>query len=771
MEAQFFGTYVDNTTNFVFSDIDRLLIERLSDHCKQIMEEGLDKAIASFESITVNTAANDWYFDDKTYSIANHSIDQPVVIAEEESFIYESEKISQTRHILNRLQSTLNENAYRPKEGWRFNEDIRNWASYLRMRAGPLAYNDLQRNFEGILPSLSTTNRYIKRTSTSVIEGVARYHELKIYLEERNLPLFVSLSEDATRIEGRVQFDSSTNQLIGFTLPRDVNGMPKPLTFKASSVEKIIEHFISNNPTVTYVFTIMAQPLAKVPPFCLLIFGSTNKYTAESVARRWVHVTNELAKENITVLTISSDSDPRYNSAMRRNCLIGKQSKNVLNFDWFSCASELSIPFYVQDIIHIATKMRNFVINAHSRGKILLFGKKSVIDVNHLQYLVDNFPKDQHQLTEAILKPIDRQNFMSVLRICDERVIELLKKHVSNSEGTVMYLQIMKNFNDAFLDLSLTPVQRINKVWYSIFIVRIWRKYVSKQTSITLKENFISSNCYSCLEINAHSLILILLFLKQKNAPNLFTPQCFNSQPCEEFYRLLRSFTSTYSTKINCSVKEALGRIHKIQLQSDISNTKSEVKYPHKLREWPINKFDLPTELEIIEQIEKCKSAAVKDAITLGLLSRAEKKLPITCAVIPFTPKRLKIIFNESDESYESDGSYEDEEFEKESELEFQIRNVLSGLRFTTLKNFEKKFIGKEVDVDGPFVEILGKNKRIVLKKTSLCWLLGKPTHKLSSDRLKRVKCNEKNGKKQRKTPIQQPVKSFKIMKHVKRKY
>lgn len=69
------------------------------------------------------------------------------------------------------------------------------------------------------LPSLPSTNRYIQTTNCRINEGVLRANELYTYLTERNLPLVVCLSEDATKIVDRTQYDSATNQIIDFVPP------------------------------------------------------------------------------------------------------------------------------------------------------------------------------------------------------------------------------------------------------------------------------------------------------------------------------------------------------------------------------------------------------------------------------------------------------------------------------------------------------------------------------------------------------------------------
>lgn len=403
----------------------------------------------------------------------------------------------------------------------------------------------------------------------------------------------------------------------------DKNGLPLPFVYKARNTKEIITHFVIGTPVANNVNIVMAQPIGKVPPFCLLIFGSDSKFNAENVSNRWKHIAYELKKLNIEVLTISSDSDPKFNSAMRKNSLLGCDS----NFEWFSCGKNMNPPFYVQDEVHIGTKLRNFLLKTLKNPMMLPFGNKYYIQLEHLSYLVENYPKDKHRLTNSVLNPIDRQNFQSVQRICDPELILLLKQHVHGSEATVKFLELIKNFIDSFMDMTLTPTERIDKMWYSIFMVRIWRKFIHSNKMLTLKKNFLSSYCYICLEQNAHSLILLILYLKSINKPHLFVPIFFSSQPCESFFRQIRSFTSTYSTVTNCTVKEIIERINKIQLQSDISNDETtNFIYPTRLKSCEksqASEVSLPTHEEIILTVEKAKKMLLR--MQLKLVCSQEK--------------------------------------------------------------------------------------------------------------------------------------------------
>lgn len=89
----------------------------------------------------------------------------------------------------------------------------------------------------------------------------------------------------------------------------------------------MINPFVDGNTVASFLNVIMAQPLNGAPPFCLLLYGSDNRYTANDVKKRWKYVTAELNKLGISVLTIASDSDPKYNSAMRALSTIGSENE------------------------------------------------------------------------------------------------------------------------------------------------------------------------------------------------------------------------------------------------------------------------------------------------------------------------------------------------------------------------------------------------------------------------------------------------------------
>lgn len=711
--GEVFAAYPDR---FEFRPGDRKLIKILVNHVKVLVEK---------------------------HGLAYFNMDDRLVDLENANTKDRNEN-TKTHYFLGMLLAAANKNSTRKKGGYRYDSHIKLFASFLRMLIGPIAYETLQKNLEHSLPSLSSTNRYIHSSDCRAIEGIVRAEELAVFLSDHNVPPFVCISEDATRIIGKVQYDSKSNQLVGFVLPlNDQTGLPIPFAYSAGNANQIIEHFSSNNNTSSYLNVIMAQPLGDAPAFCLTLFGSDNKFSANDVVKRWNYIEEKLDKVNVEVLVTSSDSDPRYNSAMRQLSQLGHKTHIAL----FSCRLNSSGPFFVQDTTHIGTKMRNFLLRTVNDKKKLPFGD-GFIRIDHLYELMNMFSKDVHQLTFSILNPTDRQNFRSALRLCDPKITTLLRNHVKASQATVQYLQIMRDVIDSFMNPNLTPLQRVRKIWYSLFLVRIWRNFILSSKQYTLKDNFLTVNCYSCIELNAHALISCMLYLQKIDKPELFMPFLYESQPCESIFRQLRSLSSVYSTVTNCTVKDSMIRISKIQFQNEITRTTSDnFVYPRFNRaSHSSNKITLPTPVEIFNELEFCHKNAVATANKLGLICKSQSKnKKYVCKIKPSDSHNATKLKSKP----------------AKSDLPSVRRALtLKDLKNIQLKNYAAKVDEREVDGTGPYVAIrCHNNKQVVVKKTSLCWLLGTESQKLSNDRLKRVMQTISND--EIKTEKPKPIKRF----------
>lgn len=411
------------------------------------------------------------------------------------------------------------------------------------------------------------------------------------HIHNYNVPhRIVTIAEDATRVIARVDYDNETDRCIGFVLPIDKHGLPKTDSFLAtsfSSIEKMFAEF----PVARYAYVYMAQPVHQnVPPFCLSCLGTNNKFTAQEVLLRWKYIADECATRNITIISFGGDGDSRVLKAMNVcTSLSISKAEPLLQFipssdlelpipkSWFSWfhIKPISISF-VQDIVHIAVKLKSRLLKP---SVVLPMGQYTATS-KHLFRLQTTFAKDLHGLRDKDISHKDRQNFDAVLHIV--KASHLLDK-LKDANATKCYIELIGCIVDSYLDKSLDAVKRVEKIWYAVFVLRYWRQWILLHPSFTLKNNFITSNAYMCVEMCAHALVTFLITLRHHfpEQENAFLPWLLGSQTCEATFRAIRSMSSIFSTIINFGMLGLLRRLHRLQVQFTIqADVNSGIIFP-----------------------------------------------------------------------------------------------------------------------------------------------------------------------------------------------
>jgi hypothetical protein len=201
------------------------------------------------------------------------------------SKIVSEEHLTSEYKMLNVILDCAMQNAGKKPGGRRYGEVMKEF-SYLVFSLGGLALYEIlchKDNFP--FPSVTTIRRKIY-SNEKVAEGVYRIKQLKDFLVLHDCPLIVHLSEDATAVTGRIQYDSARNQIVGFALPVDSNGLPIVGSYPATSASVIAEYFKQKS-TSRYAYCVMAAPLKEgAPSFCLLFYGTDNRFTAADVKSR-----------------------------------------------------------------------------------------------------------------------------------------------------------------------------------------------------------------------------------------------------------------------------------------------------------------------------------------------------------------------------------------------------------------------------------------------------------------------------------------------------
>ncbi|XP_031623022.1 uncharacterized protein LOC116340587 [Contarinia nasturtii] len=623
--------------------------------------------------------------------------------------------------IMRALKENARINLNRPESGKRYNTTSKTYAIYLYLMGGKALYESICANLP--LPKADTVLKYVEKNKQKICEGELRCTGLVEYLENFNLKKVVWVSEDGTGINTKIEYDNSTNQIVGLVLPiNGTNGMPVSYTFLANSVDDIQKYI--KKPVSTLLYAVLAQPLQpNIPPYVLQIFGTDNTFEAKDVVRRWAHITEELRKHGIEVAGFSSDGDTKLFSAMlhySNPCL-----KNVC--DHFT---QVNDPLrhtiaYMQDTIHTVLKMRNRFL---SPGIILPMGTK-VVSVSHLKMLINKVGKGVHGLVMKDICGDDRQNYNALKQIMKPEVTEALAEHIIDSEATIMYIKICHEISSALYEEGHLPLQRVYLIWHATFFLRAWKKWIQNSRSsiakkgeyYTVGDNFLTRNCYGCIEINANNLISLMQTFRDRNMDELFLVTLFNSQPCEEFFRQLRSMGTINFTKVNFTLLEVLHLISRVELLNECIYIKLKdmgVSFPrNKISNSGLNKFPLPSDVEIKTSIDNAQRDALLDAARFGM--KIDPCDVQTCNLddIDVFLKKPKRKHNETD------GDDEDQTFKMLSEC--------PNIRSYSPEKYQSK---------APFIEITtDKGTKKTIRKSTLVWMLSEAKGKLSKDRLQRV--------------------------------
>lgn len=186
-----------------------------------------------------------------------------------------------------------------------------------------------------------------------------------------------------------------------------------------------------------------------------------------------------------------------------------------------------------QDTLHGCTKSRNRLL----KPDIVLPMGRHRVSIQHLRKLLEVESKSVHKLCYTDVFPVDRMNVASFSKIVHENVLKALLDKIPDCEATVQYLRIFRDYRDSFMCLDMEPLKRVLLMYRTVYFLRIWKEFVKGAPTYTLGNNFISSNLYSCVELNAKALIQLIKKFRDENRGMDFLPILFDSECLVNFDR------------------------------------------------------------------------------------------------------------------------------------------------------------------------------------------------------------------------------------------
>lgn len=443
---------------------------------------------------------------------------------------------------------------------------------------------------------------------------------------------------------------------------------------------------------------------------------------------------------------------------------------NVEEFEsWFGAWFE-NISVCVQDTVHIGTKMRNRLLNS----SIVLYMGNQIASIIHMKMLLEKLSKEVHGLTWSDILPEDRQNYASLEKLMQPRVINALEKNVVDCDSTVMYLKLCKQITSSYLDVDLEQVERIYRIWHAAYFLRSWRIWIqSKENEHTLTENFVSRNMFLCVELNAHALVYLIRRLRANRQTDLFIPSKFASQPCEFIFRQMRSMGTVNFTKINFTLYELVHMISRVELSNKIIHSHKQIRFPRiELKQLQgVRNIVLPSDQQILDAMKQARRDALQNSAKFGMNSEEDAITNFDTSLLT----ELKGAKNKNTErEYFIEDSSDGEEQGEESygwaygdmNVIDQLFNVEAGTQADTSNPKTCTSPGDNADISSlasgskdctnpgvnqsenvnnqterkNFVEIIYPDGTVRnMRKSTFVWQLLDNNKKLSSDRLKRV--------------------------------
>ncbi|CAF1300836.1 unnamed protein product [Adineta steineri] len=690
---------------------------------------------------------------------------------------------------LNQLFNNIASNKIKSKNNYRYNAKVQNFAQALYIMGGRNTYEFFRLNLPGAVPSITSIDSYITKAGGTITEGEFRYDTLR-QLQAVNDYQLAICSEDCTSVIQKIVYNATSNTFIGFSTPLN-HGIPVPQYFQTDSYELLEEWFENNNKSSllnVHMLELLSVSKYNSYPFLLGAYGITSQFNSIDVLRRWLWIFEQSRLSNIRILVFSTDCDAKYLRAMRLITEFFAKLPNI-HVSERSDAFEVKLPkqwsnwffmrtrqlcFCFQDPVHLCTKIRNRLL---SQSASLIIGEGKV-STDVLFDVINNQSKLIHGLVKTDIYPKDKQNFGSCIKISSVDVLSALEG-VSGSYATQIYLRLLRSIILAYIERSTSILNRLYHSWLTVFICRLWWSWLLltdvEKLSTDYQDNtknafFITKAAYHSIEINAHTLLSIVLLVCQHDLPeSALSISSFNSQTCENIFRLTRSMSGTFSSNVNFTVDQFLRRAGKLSVLQDIerqhehdeSGCSLEFPKHHKRRykkaASPNNHSQDVSDNLTHDTIQNAIFRAFNDAYKMLSVLDIDKTLKkshkstlneiSTFVRVQIERKSHTTDYSENWDEYSdeesdseqvntSDDCYVSTESSSEDETEELLSNSnQKASEFKGIRIFNEISSSK---VNSYFRIKHDGNKKYMHKQTA-CWLLtdNKPT--LSADRLRRV--------------------------------
>ena len=160
--------------------------------------------------------------------------------------------------------------------------------------------------------------------------------------------------------------------------------------------------------------------------------------------------------------------------------------------------------------------------------------------------------------------------FSNIEKIVNDKVFTLLEQ-IPRSQGMICYLKLIKRVLIAYCYPNIESKERLKNAVYCVEFLRLWKQDSLNKVDNRKDSHFVTTGIFDSMELDLIMLLSLIIKAKDQNINEL------SSQSCENFFRLLRSFTTVESTVVNFTLKGIISRISKILFVGDVSHKLGDV--------------------------------------------------------------------------------------------------------------------------------------------------------------------------------------------------
>ncbi|POG58303.1 hypothetical protein GLOIN_2v1885938 [Rhizophagus irregularis DAOM 181602=DAOM 197198] len=232
------------------------------------------------------------------------------------------------------------------------------------------------------------------------------------------------------------------------------------------------------------------------------------------------------------------------------------KTSDRLRFNYTPYNIDFSCPIFpnigpivrIQDPKHAKKTGRNA---AMSGARALTFGH-STIGFNHFTKLLSHL---QSPMYKSDVYKLDRQDDGAAYRtFCPKNLaccLDSNNKIKSEFKGTFIYLFIIGELVDSYLNRNISPLERIRMAMTSYFFLRIWRFHINTLARkypefISVSQNFIASQTFAIMTSLAESIVLLVKAHRDYYSQYPLIPWIYGSEACEHFFGAARQINADF---------------------------------------------------------------------------------------------------------------------------------------------------------------------------------------------------------------------------------